>query len=390
MKYSIPKKAILLLEDGTCFYGNAIGKTGTVSGEICFNTGMTGYQEIFTDPSYFGQIIVMATSHIGNYGTMPEEVESESLKIAGMVCKKFTSVHFSRESATTSLQDVFEQQGLTGISDVDTRAIVRHIRDKGAMNAIISSDFDEKDVQKHIASLKPVLAKVPSMNGLELSSKVSVKTPFFFGDPSSSIKIAVLDLGVKRNILRCLAERGCYLKVFPMNSSFGEIMSWKPDGLMLSNGPGDPSAMPGVVKIVKEFIQSDIPIFGICLGHQILGIACGLGTFKMHNGHRGVNHPVKNLITGKGEITSQNHGFCLKLEDARKAGDIEITHLHLNDGTLAGFRLKNKKVFSVQFHPESSAGPNDSRYLFDEFISNIKSAGFGHSSRGRKKILSEG
>lgn len=370
MKYSGRKKAILLLEDGTFFYGNAIGETGTVSGEICFNTGMTGYQEIFTDPSYFGQIIVMTASHIGNYGTMPEETESESLKIAGMVCKKFTDVHFSRKSSGASLQEIFEKQHLTGISDIDTRSLVRHIRDKGAMNAIISSNPDHIE---EIDKLRKLLEKVPSMKGLELSSKVSTTTPYFFGKTDAPYRVAVLDLGVKKNILRCLAERDCLLKVFPMNSTFEEIMSWEPQGIMLSNGPGDPAAMPEVVQLARELIKTDTPVFGICLGHQVIGRACGLSTFKMHNGHRGVNHPVKNLLTGKCEITSQNHGFCVSMEEAKKNREIEITHVHLNDGTLAGFRLKNKKVFSVQFHPESSAGPNDSRYLFDEFIENIRS-----------------
>lgn len=388
MKYSNRKKAILLLEDGTIFYGYGIGKTGIATGEICFNTGMTGYQEIFTDPSYFGQIIVMTTSHIGNYGTLPEEVESESLKISGMVCKKFTDIHFSRASSKISLQELFEKQGLTGISDIDTRSLVRIIRDNGAMNAIISSDFDEKDINEHITHLKSLLANVPSMQGLELSSKVSTPASYFFGDRESSNKVAVLDLGVKKSILRCLAERDCYLKVFPMNSSFEEIAEWKPHGIMLSNGPGDPAAMTQVVDLVKKVINADIPVFGICLGHQVIGLACGLSTFKMHNGHRGVNHPVKNILTGKCEITSQNHGFCVKMptkiegKKAKKNIELDVTHIHLNDGTLAGFRLKNKKVFSVQFHPESSAGPNDSRYLFDEFLENIKSTDKQSSQNG--------
>lgn len=370
MKYSGRKKAVLLLEDGTFYYGNAIGKTGTVTGEICFNTGMTGYQEIFTDPSYFGQIIVMTASHIGNYGTLPEEAESESLKIAGMVCKKFTDNHFSRKSATQSLQEIFEKQDLTGISDVDTRSLVRHIRDKGAMNAIISSDTEYIE---EIDKLRKLLEKVPSMKGLELSSRVSAPVSYYFGKTDAAYRVAVLDLGVKKNILRCLAERNCRLKVFPVNSSFEEIMSWEPHGIMLSNGPGDPAAMPQVVQLVRKLMKTGTPVFGICLGHQVIGLACGLSTFKMHNGHRGVNHPVKNLVSGKCEVTSQNHGFCVSMEEAEKKKEIEITHVHLNDGTLAGLRLKNKKVFSVQFHPESSAGPDDSRYLFDEFIENIRS-----------------
>jgi carbamoyl-phosphate synthase small subunit len=366
MKYSPHKPALLILEDGTVFNGKAIGAKGTTTGEICFNTGMTGYQEIYTDPSYYGQILLATTTHIGNYGIHPDEVESDSLKIAGLVCKKFTDKYYSRPSAIMSLQELFEKEGLVGISDIDTRALVRHIRDKGAMNAIISSE--ELDIEK----LKNKLKKVPSMKGLELSSKVSTSKPYYFGKQDSPYKVAVLDLGVKRNILRCLAERGCYLKVFPMNTPLDEMLQWEPDGFMLSNGPGDPSAMPGVVSTVKNMLATDIPVFGICLGHQVLALACGLSTYKMHNGHRGVNHPVKNLLTGKGEITSQNHGFVVSMDDAKKQAGIEITHIHLNDGTLAGIRLKDKKVFSVQYHPESSAGPNDSRYLFDEFIENIK------------------
>lgn len=372
MKYTSRKKAILILADGTIFYGNAIGKTGTATGEICFNTGMTGYQEIFTDPSYFGQMLVMTTSHIGNYGTLPDEVESDTVQIAGLVCKKFTGAHYSRTAAKASLQEVFEQQGLTGISDIDTRALVRHIRNKGAMNAIISSEITEMDIDSQILSLKKKLDKIPSMNGLELSSKVTAPSPYHFGNPDSTYKVAVLDLGVKKNILRCLAERNCYLKVFPMQSSFDEINSWSPHGIMLSNGPGDPSAMPHVIKQVKKMIDSGTPVFGICLGHQVIALANGLPTFKMHNGHRGINHPVKNLLSGKCEVTSQNHGFCVGMEEAKKNNELEITHVHLNDGTLAGLKMKNKKVFSVQYHPESSAGPNDSRYLFDDFIEYIK------------------
>lgn len=375
MKYTKRKNAVLVLADGTTFYGKAIGKTGIATGEICFNTGMTGYQEIFTDPSYFGQMLVMTTAHIGNYGTHPDEIESDSIKISGLVCKKFTDNHYSRSASTQSMQEIFEKEGITGISDIDTRQLVRHIRNKGAMNAIISSEINEEgDLQKQLDNLKKQLAKVPSMDGLELSSKVSTRTSYPFGSPAADYKVAVLDLGVKKNILRCLAERNCYLNVFPMNSSFAEVMAWEPHGIMLSNGPGDPSAMPQVIEEVKKFIESGIPVFGICLGHQVIALANGLSTYKMHNGHRGVNHPVKNLLTGKGEITSQNHGFCVNLEEAKNNSSLEITHLHLNDGTLAGLRMKKKRVFSVQFHPESSAGPNDSRYLFDEFISNISAS----------------
>lgn len=358
------KEALLLLADGTVYRGKAVGKIGTTTGEIAFNTGMTGYQEIFTDPSYFGQILLMTPSHIGNYGVHEEEVESESIKISGLVCKKFSEV-FSRTGASESLQSYFVRDGIVGISDIDTRSLVRHIRDKGAMNAIISSEDLDVD------SLKKKLAEVPSMEGLELSSKVSTKEPYSFST-EGNFKVAVIDYGVKKNIMRCLDERGCELKVFPSYVGVEEVMDWNPDGIMLSNGPGDPSVMEKEIDVVKQLMDTGVPCFGICLGHQIMALASGLSTKKMHNGHRGVNHPIKNLITGKGEITSQNHGFVVDAESIKDKEVHEITHLHLNDNSLAGLKYLTKNAFSVQYHPESSAGPNDSRYLFDDFIELIK------------------
>lgn len=360
----IKNKAVLLLEDGTMLLGNAAGLIGTTTGEICFNTGMTGYQEIFTDPSYYGQILVATTAHIGNYGVSKNEVESENVNISGLVCKKFSNM-FSREYADTSLQEYFENQKIVAISDVDTRFLVRHIRDKGAMNAIISSEIFDVEI------LKKKLAEVPSMEGLELSSKVCTKKPYFFGNANASFKVAVLDFGVKKNILKCLTERDCYLKVFPMDASINEMMEWNPDGFLLSNGPGDPSVMTKQIETVKHITAAGLPVFGICLGHQILALSCGLTTSKMFNGHRGCNHPVMNLETSKGEITSQNHGFVVDIESTDKNQNIVITHQHLNDGTLAGLRLKNSSIFSVQYHPEASPGPHDSRYLFDNFIENM-------------------
>ncbi|MBK6525738.1 MAG: glutamine-hydrolyzing carbamoyl-phosphate synthase small subunit [Crocinitomicaceae bacterium] len=356
--------AVLVLEDGTVFKGQAIGKIGTTSGEIAFNTGMTGYQEVFTDPSYFKQILIMTTAHIGNYGVHASEVESDSMKIAGLVTKKF-SPNFSRTSAEGSLQEFMERDAVVGISDIDTRALVRLIRHKGAMNAIISSS--ELDVEK----LKADLQKVPSMDGLELSSFVATKKAYTSGSENAKYRVALIDFGVKKNIVRCLVERNCLVKVFPMNTTLSEIVDFNPDGIMLSNGPGDPAAMPAAVANVGEMVKSGIPIFGICLGHQILALSQGLQTAKMHNGHRGINHPIKNLLTGKGEITSQNHGFMVTKESIAKNPEIEMTHIHLNDETVAGIRIKNKPVFSVQYHPEASAGPHDSRYLFDQFIENM-------------------
>jgi carbamoyl-phosphate synthase small subunit len=272
---------------------------------------------------------------------------------------------FSRAFASDSLQAYFEKHKIVAISDVDTRLLVRQIRDKGAMNCIISSETFDVD------ELKKQLADVPSMAGLELSSKVCTKEPYFIGDESAEHKVAVLDLGVKKNILRCLAERGCYLKVFPMDTSIEEMKQWNPDAFMLSNGPGDPSVMTQQIETVKNITEAGLPVFGICLGHQILAISQGLTTSKMFNGHRGCNHPVMNLETGKGEITSQNHGFVVDYDSAESNSNIVVTHKHLNDDTLAGLRLKDRSIFSVQYHPEASPGPHDSRYLFDNFVENI-------------------
>ncbi|WP_339876735.1 glutamine-hydrolyzing carbamoyl-phosphate synthase small subunit [Olleya marilimosa] len=365
MKYQRLKKALILLEDGTIFHGKAVGKEGTAFGEICFNTGMTGYQEIFTDPSYFGQLMVTTNAHIGNYGVNDNENESDSIKISGLICKNF-SYDFSRVDSNGSLEDFLNKHNLLAISDVDTRALVSYIRDNGVMNAIISTDVDNID------SLKQQLAEVPSMSGLELASKVSTKEPYFIGDENAPIKIAALDIGIKKNILRNLVKRDAYVKVYPYNSTFEDLNSWNPDGYFLSNGPGDPEPLVEAQTLAKEIIKRDLPLFGICLGHQVIALANGISTYKMHNGHRGINHPVKNLITGKGEITSQNHGFAVNREEAEAHPDIEITHVHLNDNTVAGLKMKSKNVFSVQYHPEASPGPHDSSYLFDQFISNIK------------------
>lgn len=362
MKVTQSQAAILLLEDGTVFRGNALGKIGTSGGEICFNTGMTGYQEIYTDPSYFGQVIVNTTSHIGNYGVVNElEEESGAVTISGMVCNEFSPIH-SRKTADGSLQNYFEKAGIVGISGVDTRQIVRHIREVGVMNCIISSEI--LDVEE----LKKELAKVPPMEGLELSSQICTQESYFLGNPEAEHKVAVLDLGVKKSILSNLTDRDCYLKVFPAKTSYSEMQAWNPDGYFISNGPGDPAVMPYAIETVKAIVENDSPTFGICLGHQILAQASGLSTYKMKNGHRGLNHPVKNLITGLSEITSQNHGFAVKMEELEANENVELTHINLNDKTVEGLRRKDKPAFSVQHHPEASPGPHDSRYLFDNFV----------------------
>ncbi|WP_438988886.1 glutamine-hydrolyzing carbamoyl-phosphate synthase small subunit [Polaribacter sp.] len=365
MKYQTRKKALVLLADGTIFYGKSVGIEGTATGEICFNTGMTGYQEIFTDPSYFRQIMVTANAHIGNYGVNNEEVESDGIKISGLVCRNFSFTH-SRADSDGNLKDWFDTHNIVAISDVDTRALVAYIRDNGAMNAIISTEVD------NIEGLKKQLAEVPSMEGLELASKVSTKEPYFIGDENSDIKISALDIGIKKNILRNLAKRGAYIKVFPYNATFEDLTSFNPNGYFISNGPGDPEPLKEAQEVAKEIIKRNLPLFGICLGHQVIALANGISTYKMHNGHRGINHPVKNLLTGKGEITSQNHGFAINREETEANNTVEITHVHLNDHTVAGIKIKDKPIFSVQYHPEASPGPHDSEYLFDQFIETIK------------------
>ncbi len=365
MGYTTKQNAMLLLADGTIFHGKSIGISGKAFGEACFNTGMTGYQEIFTDPSYYGQIMVTTNPHIGNYGVNPNDVESDGIKIAGLVCKNFSFNH-SRVDSESNLFDYFQKENLICISDVDTRALVSYIRDNGAMNAVICTD------ETSVEDLLIELSKIPSMNGLELASKVSVKSPYFYGNENATYRIAALDLGIKTNILRNLAKRDCYIKVFPFDTNFQDLSDFNPDGYFLSNGPGDPEPLENVVQVAKKIIETNKPLFGICLGHQIMALANGIATYKMFNGHRGINHPVMNVVTGKGEITSQNHGFAVDREALEKNHDLEITHYHLNDNTVAGMKSKTKNFFSVQYHPEASPGPHDSSYLFDDFVQLMK------------------
>ncbi len=362
------KPAILLLKDGTIFHGHAFGKIGTTTGEICFNTGMTGYQEVFTDPSYFGQVLIMNNVHIGNYGVKAMDVESDSVKVKGVIGRNLEE-QYSRFMADESLQLYFEQQNVVAIDDIDTRALVAHVRIQGAMNCIISSEISDVDI------LKAQLDKVPSMDGLELASVVSTKEPYFVGNPDSEIRVAVLDYGIKKNILHCFTERGVYVKVHNAKTSFEQMEKFEPHGYFLSNGPGDPAPMDYAVQTIKQIIAIDKPLFGICLGHQLLALANDIPTFKMHHGHRGLNHPVKNTISGKSEITTQNHGFGVNPDAVRASAAVEITHINLNDASIEGIRMKNKNAFSVQYHPEATPGPHDSRYLFDEFVEMIRGNG---------------
>lgn len=360
----LPVPALLLLEDGTLFQGKSFGAKGTSGGEICFNTGMTGYQEVFTDPSYTGQVLIMNNAYTGNYGVREEDVESGSVKIKALVCKNISD-KYSRMIATGRLEDYLIQQQIVAIYDVDTRALVQHIRDKGAMNAIISTTLTD------IPALQAALAEIPRMSGLDLSASVSVAAPYTLGVENAAHRIAVLDFGVKQSMLRLLTEKDAFLKVFPARTDFNELMTFQPDGIFVSNGPGDPAAMDFAVDTIDSILAHNLPLFGICLGHQLLARACGIPTFKMHHGHRGLNHPVKNLLTGRSEITTQNHGFGIDPAAAAASDRIQITHINLNDGSVEGIRLKDKPAFSVQYHPESTPGSHDSRYLFDDFMALI-------------------
>lgn len=357
--------AILLLEDGTVHHGKAFGMIGTTTGEICFNTGMTGYQEVFTDPSYYGQVLIMNNAHVGNYGVMDDDVESATVKIRGLIGRNLEE-QYSRKMAKGSLNDYLKDNSIVAIECVDTRALVTEVRIKGAMNCIISSE------NMDIEALKVLLAEVPSMDGLELASQVSTTESYESGDPAASIRIAAMDYGIKKNILTCMTQRGAFVKVFPAKTSIAALKEFKADGYFISNGPGDPAAMDYAVQTMKDILKEEKPLFGICLGHQLLALANDIPTFKMHHGHRGLNHPVKNLLTGKCEITTQNHGFGVDPVSVKKAGNIEITHVNLNDSSIEGIRIKDKPAFSVQYHPESMPGPHDSRYLFDEFLDMVK------------------
>lgn len=357
-------KAILILADGTVFEGEAFGKIGTATGEICFNTGMTGYQEVFTDPSYYGQVLIMNTAHVGNYGAKNADIESDSVKINGLICKTLSD-DYSRDMADESLEKYLLDNEVVAIHKLDTRALVAHVRENGAMNCIISSD--DLDIE----SLKKKLANVPSMEGLELASVVSTKEAYTSGDENATVRIAALDFGIKRSIVKNMVDRGAYVKVFPAKTDFATLEEFKPNAYFLSNGPGDPAPMDYAIKTVEKILDSGKPTFGICLGHQVISMVNGATTYKMHHGHRGLNHPVKNLIKGTSEISTQNHGFAVDAESIKASDKLEISHVNLNDDTIEGVRVKGKKVFSVQYHPEATPGPHDSRYLFDEFMEMI-------------------
>ena len=349
--------AILLLADGRIFEGKSFGYQGESTGEVCFNTGMTGYQEILTDPSYCKQIVTMTSPHIGNYGINEEDIESENIQVAGFVIKEETMTP-SNWRSTQSLGEYLKKNKIVGIKEIDTRSLTRHIRDKGAMNGIISSN--DLDIQ----SLEKKLKEFPDMNGLDLAKDVTTQKKYKWPG-KGQYKVAVIDFGIKKNILRLLSDAGCELTVFPANIKAEDILSFEPDGVFLSNGPGDPLAVTYGIETVKKLLGK-VPLFGICLGHQILALALGASTFKLKFGHRGINHPVRNNEKNTVEITSQNHGFAVDLDSLPP--NVISTHINLNDNTSGGIRCTDIPAFSVQYHPESSPGPHDSRYLFNQFI----------------------
>ena len=353
-------QALLVLEDGKIFKGRAFGAPGEVFGEVVFNTSMAGYQEIITDPSYKGQIVTMTYPLIGNYGINREDVESRKPFLEGFVVKEYSKLA-SNWRKDQELGGYLKENKILGIEGIDTRELTLHIREKGAMKAVLSTE--DANLQSLINKVK----KSRGLVGLDLVKEVAILEKYVYSQSQEhKYKVVVLDCGVKFNILRELNRYGCNVTVVPANTSDKEILAEKPDGVLLSNGPGDPAAVDYVVKTVANLIGR-LPIFGICLGHQMLGLALGGKTFKLKFGHHGANHPVKDLRTGKVYITSQNHGFCVDVDSLNKK-DIELTHVNLNDGTSEGLRHKKLPVFSVQFHPEASPGPQEAQYLFAEFV----------------------
>ena len=363
-------KAVLLLEDGTFFEGRAFGARGQKCGEVVFNTSMSGYQEILTDPSYHEQIVTMTYPLIGNYGTNPADWESRKVFVAGFVVKENCTCPSNWRNGA-SLDEYLTRSGIVGIEGIDTRSLVRHIRTQGAMRGILSSTEADRE------TLMQKLQEYPGLVGRDIVRDVTVDKPYEWKEgvvdvltgermqPPARYKVVAFDFGIKQNILRLLVSHGCEVVVVPARTPANDVLARKPDGVFLSNGPGDPAAVTYAIDTVRSLLGK-VPIFGICLGHQILGLALGGATFKLKFGHRGANHPVKNLDTGRIEITSQNHGFCVDL-DSLAGKDVHLTHMNLNDNTLEGFRCDKLSAFSVQYHPEASPGPHDSRYLFDEF-----------------------
>ncbi len=361
---NLSKQAILVLEDGRTFRGKSLGAEGETFGEMVFNTSMSGYQEVLTDPSYAGQVVCMTYPLIGNYGTNSADCESNRPWAEGFVVKEASRIASNFRSEET-LDSYLKRNKIVGIESIDTRALVRHIRDKGAMRVVISTiDLNEESLLDKVKSS-------PEMANRELASKVSTSNIYEFpADSKEKFHVVCYDFGVKTNSLREFAKLGCRLTVVPSETSAEEVLNLKPNGIFLSNGPGDPSSMKPVIAEITKLTQSNVPMFGICLGHQLLSLAFGGTTYKMKFGHRGGNQPIKDLSNGKVEITSHNHGFAV--DKSSLPNDVEVTHINLNDETIAGIRHKTKPIFSVQYHPEASPGPNDAKHYFDKFIEMMK------------------
>jgi carbamoyl-phosphate synthase small subunit len=366
-------EAVLALENGTWFRGRAAGAEGETAGEVVFNTSMTGYQEVLTDPSYKGQIVTMTSPEIGNYGVSDEDVESRGIQVAGFIVRDASPIA-SNWRADDTLAGYLKRQGVVAISDIDTRSLTRLLRSSGVMRGVIATGRPDPD------ELVDKARAIPKMEGTDLVLDVTCETPFDYEPPAGDdefvmaparrakrpLRIAAYDYGMKWNILRRFSAHGCDVRVFPATAPASDLLATSPDGVFLSNGPGDPAVLSYAIANAKALVNSEVPVFGICLGHQVLGLAMGARTFKLKFGHRGANHPVKDLASGKIEITSQNHGFAV--DPATLPDDVEVTHLNLYDGTIEGLRHVSKPVFCVQYHPEASPGPHDADYLFGQFL----------------------
>ena len=364
------RAGLLVLEDGTVYDGEAIGSPGTSFGEIVFNTAMSGYQEVLTDPSYAGQIVVMTAAHIGNYGIRRDEAESDRVHVAGFIARDFPT-RWSGTGGEESLADYLSASGVTGLHGLDTRSLVRRIRSEGAMRAGVSTEIlDAAELHRR------VLAS-PAMLGSDLALSVSPRTARLApgGRGRKRYRVAAVDYGMKRNIVRLLQDKSCRVEIFPATASAEAVLASRPDGIFLSNGPGDPAALEGPIRTIEALVRTGKPIFGICLGHQLLGLALGASTFKLKFGHRGANHPVQDIGTGHVAITSQNHGFAV--DPGTLPADIAPTHRNLNDGTLEGFRHRTLPIFTAQFHPEAAPGPHDANVMFETFLGAMEEAKAG-------------